>query len=112
MPCDYSKYPSNWREIRNGILLRAGGGEGGDPREGASCEWCGAFNHALHPVTGSRVVLTIAHINDPSPMNVDSDNLAALCQKCHNTHDAPMRARNAAIRRRTSEITSGQLELL
>lgn len=26
MPCDYSRYPANWREIRSRILKRAGNG--------------------------------------------------------------------------------------
>lgn len=39
------------------------------------------------------IVLTIAHLYDESPENVDADNLAALCQQCHNRLDAPKRAK-------------------
>lgn len=42
-----------------------------------------------------QIILTIAHLNDPNPMNCEDSNLAALCQKCHNKHDAPMRRVNA-----------------
>lgn len=42
-----------------------------------------------------QVILTIAHL-DQDPANNDDENLAALCQRCHNRHDAPHRARNAA----------------
>lgn len=112
MPCDYSKYPAEWNEIRDRILARAGGNSTGDVRIGARCEQCGAENWEPHPETGSKVVLTIAHLDDPDPMNTADDNLAALCQKCHNSRDAPMRARNRAIKRRTQEIHNGQMELL
>ena len=42
-----------------------------------------------------QVILTIAHL-DQDPQNNDDENLAALCQRCHNRHDAPHRAKNAA----------------
>jgi len=110
MPFDRSKYPDNWEEIREDILLRAGG-DLDDPRIGARCEWCNVENYSLHPETGSKVVLTTAHIDDPDPMNCDPDNLAALCQKCHNSHDAPMRAANKKAKERQAQIDAGQLEL-
>ena len=54
MPCDYSKYPKNWKsEIRPDILKRASN----------RCEWCGAENYKPNPATGSKVILTIAHID-------------------------------------------------
>lgn len=55
------------------------------------CEWCGARNYQPHPITGSRVVLTVAHI-DHHPPNCSADNLAALCQRCHIRYDAPIKA--------------------
>lgn len=100
MPIDYSKYPKNWKtEIRPAILKRAGN----------RCEKCGVLNGVIgyrdrtgkfHVSDGLqaeadaldgehiiRIVLTVAHLNhdltDSSP-----ENLAALCQKCHLTHDA------------------------
>ena len=33
-------------------------------RSGGRCEWCGAVNYIPHPDTGSKVVLTIAHVWD------------------------------------------------
>jgi len=56
------------------------------------CEWCGALNHQPHPVTGAKVVLTVAHVYDEDPANASILNLAALCQRCHNRLDAPRRA--------------------
>lgn len=85
MPCDYSKYPSNWHsEIRPRILKRANN----------CCECCGVKNYTIHPITGSKVILTIAHIDHDITNNDEDTNLRAWCQKCHNGHDAKYRARN------------------
>ena len=57
------------------------------------CEWCNARHGYPHPVTGSKVVLTVAHIYDDRPEACSFLNLAALCQKCHNGYDAKNRQR-------------------
>jgi hypothetical protein len=54
------------------------------------------------------IVLTVAHLRDPDPMNCADDNLAALCQRCHNRLDMPMRQSNA---RRTRATKAGQSTL-
>lgn len=105
------KYPKNWAtEIRPAILERAG----------HRCERCGVPDRSYRlagfdqwtfdPMVAdewsgsgrkpARVVLTIAHVSDPDPANCDPGNLQALCQRCHNTLDAPMRAVNARLSRR------------
>ncbi len=56
------------------------------------------------------VVITIAHFDDPDPHNIALDNLAGLCQKCHNVFDGPMRRKNAAVTRRQKRNV-GQLEM-
>ena len=84
------RYPSNWAEISRFIRY---------DRAGNRCEWCGAENHQPHPITGSKVVLTCAHIHDHRPEACDLGNLAALCQKCHNRHDAKHRAETRKKRR-------------
>ena len=142
MPTDMSKYPKDWKEIRNRILLRAGGNED-DPRVGARCEHCGLQNYDVvarcggvlmfvkspyvshedarrakidaekHTGLGySVVVLTISHIHDMNPQNVDESNLAALCQKCHNSHDVQYRKRNRATTRRARIVENGQAVLI
>ena len=79
MPCDYKIYPPNWKtEIRPRILRRAKN----------KCEFCRAENHKPHPVTGSRVVLTILHLDhDPENWEVEDSRLRAACQRCHLNFD-------------------------
>jgi 5-methylcytosine-specific restriction endonuclease McrA len=102
-PENRHRYPANWPEVRAAILRRAGNRCEGIPHYPD----CRAANHQPHPVTGSRVVLTIAHL-DQQPENNDEANLRALCQRCHNTFDAPHRSRNAAATRRRLEGTKAQ----
>jgi len=54
------------------------------------------------------IVLTIAHLHDEDPQNVDENNLAALCQWCHNRHDVAMRRKHAAQTRQAKAIRQGQ----
>lgn len=87
MPIDYKNYPDNWKsEIRPAILARAEN----------RCECCGVENYAQNPVTGSKVVLTIAHL-DHNTTNNSPENLRALCQLCHLRYDS---RRHVATRRR------------
>ena len=73
-PENKNRYPNNWKEIRDKIVVRAKN----------RCEFCGAENYEPHPNTGSRVILTVAHL-DHTPENCCDENLKALCQKFHNT---------------------------
>ena len=92
MPVDWRKYPKCWRVIRALILARAGNRCEGSP----TYPDCRAANHESHPVTGSRVVLTIAHL-DHDPAHNTWENLRALCQRCHLHHDARQRARKQRV---------------
>lgn len=68
---------------------------------------CTAVHGEPHPTTGSKVVLTVAHL-DHMPENCDDGNLMAMCQRCHNTYDAPMRL--AGIRERArAQMAVGDL---
>lgn len=78
-PGNRSRYPVYWPLLSRIIRIA---------RARQQCEWCQAVNGLPHPVTGSIVVLTVAHVHDHAPENDRWDNLAALCQKCHNGHDA------------------------
>ena len=116
---DRSRYPANWTQIADAIR----------ERDGHVCKFCQVPNkatiirngmdgrwmlradypstdpvkmRALGPGWNLRsitVVLTVAHLHNPDPMDVRDENLAALCQRCHNRHDAPMRAANAKATR-------------
>ena len=123
MPCDYKKYPANWKEIRARIQTRAGN----------QCEQCGVSNHAIiirYPDGTSRfpmnteydpaddplgrgklvkIVCTTAHLNHDTTDNRD-ENLAFLCQRCHLTHDAPLHAENAK-RTRTARKDAARMLL-
>lgn len=92
MPIDYKDYPTTWKTVIVPDIRR---------RSGNRCEGspkypdCRAENGKPHPVTGSRVCLTTAHMDhdrrnnnysltDP---NDPDNNLRHLCQRCHLYHD-------------------------
>jgi len=87
-----ARYPEDWK-LRSRFIRFY--------RAKNHCEWCGAENYKPHPVTGNKVVLTTAHVYDHRPESASLLNLAALCQKCHNGHDAKMRLKN---RRERSQL--------
>jgi hypothetical protein len=95
-PENRRRYPRDWQTIRLKLLDRAGNCCEGSP----AYPDCRAANHEPHPATGSRVVLTVAHL-DHTPENCDERNLRVWCQRCHNTYDAPHRAANRRARRST-----------
>lgn len=88
------RYPSDWQAIRAAVRARSGDACEGSPLYPD----CRAMNSAPHPVTGSKVVLTVAHL-DHQPENNDLANLQHWCQRCHNTYDAPFRAAGIKARR-------------
>lgn len=143
MPIDYSKYPDNWKtEIRPRILERAQHkcewcglpnyalvmrspvddhylryDADHDVHIDQDGDWIrlSEMDEKYADVQYVKIVLTIAHIHDSDPMACDDDNLAALCQKCHNGHDAKDRASNARLTRlqkkREQIRQTGQMEL-
>lgn len=70
-------YPANWKQISAIVRIKAGN----------KCEICDAENEKPHPITGSKVVLTVHHL-DFNPSNNEEYNLVALCQRCHVRLDA------------------------
>lgn len=89
-----ARYPKNWKDITARIRERAGNCCEGSP----AYPDCRAANGQSHPVTGSRVVLTVAHL-DHMPEHCDPSNLRAWCQRCHITYDAPRKAQDRAHNR-------------
>jgi len=98
-PENRKRYPADWK--RRSYFVRFVRGQG-------KCEWCGAEHGQPHPVTGSKVVLTCAHVFDDRPEASSLLNLAGLCQKCHNGHDAADRRRG---RRERLDKVNGVREL-
>ena len=99
-PENKKRYPADWK-LRSRFIRFY--------RARNRCEWCSAENYQPHPVTGSKVILTVAHVYDDRPEAASLLNLAALCQRCHNRHDAPGRQ---ARRKERLLKESGQLTLL
>lgn len=73
-PENYDRYPDDWA-IRSVFVrfIRARG----------KCEFCQAEHLHPHPITGSRVILTTAHLYNKQPEAASLLNLKALCQRCH-----------------------------
>ena len=55
-----ARYPKNWKLISRFIRHY---------RAKNKCEWCGALNGEPHPITGSKVVLTTAHVFDQAAID-------------------------------------------
>ena len=99
------RYPKCWKSIREQILERAGGCCEGSPRY----PLCRAKQGEPHPVTGTLVVLQVAHYPDPEPSNVSPKNLVAQCPRCHLATDEWMHQRNR--KRERTKAPEGQLPL-
>jgi 5-methylcytosine-specific restriction endonuclease McrA len=112
MPMDRSRYPADWERISRAIRTE---------RARGCCEWCGAVNGQPHPRTGSKVVLTVAHLGTPhadgrpgdkhDKTDVRPENLAALCQACHLNYDRDEHQQHAAETRRRKRLAAGQAPL-
>lgn len=124
MPADMRRYHPAFRAMSASLRAadgRSGGacecvGQCGDAHDGDRCR---APNHTLIvrdpdlPASWSlyspgmelwravRVVLTVAHLPGHAPEDEpDPARLVAMCQRCHNRMDGPMRRRNARATRR------------
>lgn len=128
MPIDLSHYPENWKDISHVIRFERGGGQ-------CECEGecgtlhikgrCTAIHGEKHPLTGSIVILTTAHLGaekpDGSPgdkhdkLDVRPENLKGMCQRCHllfdlDEHIASARVTRNAVKLKTL-IDAGQLSM-
>lgn len=92
LPENRHRYPTNWKEIRAAIRAEVGD----------RCEFCGIANYTARAENGSRVVLTVAHL-DHVPEHNDRSNLKLLCQRCHNQLDAGHRAATRRRRRHAAQ---------
>lgn len=109
MPMDKSRYPLDWDEIS--LHIRA-------VRAEWHCEFCGAEQGKRNSDTGSKVVLTVAHLGIDKPdgtpgdksdtMDCRAENLAALCQRCHLEYDRDDHIRNRKINQVKRQLAYGQ----
>lgn len=102
-----ARYPAEWKALSLSIRR---------DRAAWRCEQiasdgtrCAAMHGEPHPTTGSRVVLTVAHL-DHQPENNAPDNLRAMCQRCHNLYDLPMRRAGIRERARAALATPDLME--
>lgn len=100
-PENRGRYPADWAEISRRIkFVRAAG----------RCECVGECGRGTHvgrcpnvhggPAygTGSKVILTVAHLNH-TPEDCDDGNLRAMCQGCHLHYDRDHHRATAAASR-------------
>jgi hypothetical protein len=112
-PENRHRYPANWPAISLRIrTVRAAGrceclGECG---RGTHVGRCPNVNGGQAYGTGSKVVLTVAHL-DHVPEHSDDSNLRAMCQGCHLHYDRDHHRETAAATRRAALEATGQLTL-
>lgn len=121
MPVDMKRYPKNWKAIVARVRKRSGGVCECTGECGTHKGRCDAENYKPHPITKSKVVLTVAHLgvpkSDGSPgdkhdkKDVRMKNLKDMCQRCHLIFDLDEHIANAKATRRRRLIKAGQLEM-
>lgn len=88
-------YPSDWEAIRERVGERSGWRCEGSPLY----PQCRAEHGKSHPVTGSKVVLTVAHYPDSDKRIGDLAGLKHWCNRCHLAMDRPHHLRVQAENR-------------
>jgi hypothetical protein len=96
-------YPPDWTLIANDVKIAANWECQGIDRYPN----CRARHGERHPITGSRVVITVAHL-DHNPAHCARENLRALCQRCHLTYDAELHALSAMTTKQRRLRAAGQ----
>jgi hypothetical protein len=104
-PENRARYPKDWRQISNRIRFeRAASRCECEGRCGRGCVKstsggrCEARHGNVAPISGSKVILTVAHL-DHTPENCIDSNLMAMCQGCHLAYDAEHHAETARASR-------------
>lgn len=110
-PENRARYPRDWQQISYDRKVAAGW----------RCECLGECGRGTHdgrcpnvhgqPAygTGSKVVLTTAHL-DHTPERCEPANLRAMCQGCHLHYDREHHAQTAADTRAAARAAAGQLQ--
>lgn len=109
-PENRDRYPHDWQQISLRIKR---------DRAGYRCECAGECGRGTHVGrcpnehgedaygTGSRVILTTAHL-DHTPEHCDDDNLLAMCQGCHLHYDRDHHAETRKAGRIAALAAEGQ----
>lgn len=111
MPFDRSRYGKTWPATSAQIRERSGGQCECSGECSKHADRCTARNKEEHPITGGIVVLTVAHLDhDPRPDDHNPERLRAMCQRCHNAYDQPVRKAHAReTRKRKKEAIQPRL---
>jgi hypothetical protein len=104
-PENRDRYPADWKKISQRIRFERAEGRcectgecGRDTHNGRCSNIHGQFAYG----TGSKVVLTVAHLDH---------NLRAMCQGCHLHYDREHHRETAARTRRAAVEAAGQLAI-
>lgn len=100
-PENRHRYPPNWPRISCRIRFVRAAGRcecAGECGRGTHIGRCPNRHGAAAYDTGSRVVLTVAHL-DHAPENCADENLRAMCNGCHLHYDRDHHAQTAAATR-------------
>jgi len=97
-PENRKRYPKDWTQISDRIRF---------DRARSRCELCGIPHGSRRADNGSRVILTVHHL-DARPENCDEKNLIALCQRCHLRADAELHRANAHATRLSKQVSEKQ----
>lgn len=106
-PENKHRYPLNWAEIRAQVRQEAGDRCEGSPDHPD----CRAAQGQPHPETGSRVVLTVAHL-DHQPEHCERANLRLWCQRCHLHYDIKHHQQTAYATRKARACTADMFRSL
>lgn len=112
-PENRDRYPKDWPAISLRIRTERAGGRcecEGECGRGTHTGRCPNVNGGTAYGTGSRVVLTVAHL-DHTPEHCGDDNLRAMCQGCHLHYDREHHRQTSAATRRAALADAGQLTL-
>ncbi len=108
-PENRARYPADWPKVRERISVRSGGRCECERECGRGTHdgRCSNINGGEAYGTGSKVVLTVAHL-DHTPEHCDDENLRHMCQGCHlhydREHHAQTRARTRHAQAATAEM--------
>ncbi|MFB9618855.1 hypothetical protein [Brooklawnia cerclae] len=117
-PENLGRYPGDWKAISHRIRVERAElrcectGECGRSGDHLDADGrCRNRNGQAAFGTGSRVVLTVAHL-DHAPEHCDDDNLRAMCQGCHLHYDREHHAETARATRLAATEAAGQVPLI